>query len=205
MLCVCWCVCVGVCGGVCAESVCGDVGFVFWCCGVLCFLVCCVCGVVCVVCVWRGLARGKPDVCGFKTSPCVGSKRIRVYRQNARMLRWSHCVCDVVFLSDAFPLDRRVVGELTTTLGHQDLANLSSAYSRKETSLLHLMWGSTCVSLVLVVLSWSSPAALFRSNLYASFSHVKCISGPPASGSFTTNVHVDIMREGSNMLTITQA
>ena len=30
-----------------------------------------------VLCVWRGLARGKP--------PCVGSKRLRVYGQNARM------------------------------------------------------------------------------------------------------------------------
>ena len=56
-----------------------------WCamCGVWCLW--CVCGVVCVVCVWRGLARGKPFVCSLKTSPCVGSKRIRVYRQNARM------------------------------------------------------------------------------------------------------------------------
>ena len=26
-----------------------------------------------------------PPVCRFKTSPCVGSKRLRVYRQNARM------------------------------------------------------------------------------------------------------------------------
>ena len=98
-----------------------------------------------------------------------------------------------------------MVRELATTLGHQDLAHLSSAYSRKETSLSHLVWASTSVSLVLVVLSWSSLAALFRSNLYASFSHVKCISGPAASGSFSTNVHVDIMRAGSNILTITQA
>ena len=37
-----------------------------------------------MLCVWRGLARGKP-VCRLKTSPCVGSKRIRVYWQNARM------------------------------------------------------------------------------------------------------------------------
>ena len=35
---------------------------------------------------WRGLARGKPTVCRLQTSPCVGSKRIRVYWQNARML-----------------------------------------------------------------------------------------------------------------------
>ena len=62
--------------------VCVDVRFVFWCCGVLCCVVkcgvgagvggqCVVCG-VCVVCVWRGLARGKPSVCRFKTPPCVG-------------------------------------------------------------------------------------------------------------------------------------
>ena len=72
----------------------------FWCCGVvMCcvgagvgvqyvvlVLVCNVWCVVSVVCVWCGLARGKPSVCRFKTSPCVGSKRLRVYRQNARML-----------------------------------------------------------------------------------------------------------------------
>ena len=55
--------------------------------------------------------------------------------------RWSHCLCDFVFLSDAFPMDRRVVRELATTLGHQDLAHLSSAYSRKETSLPHFICG----------------------------------------------------------------
>ena len=69
VLCWCWCWC-------------GNV----WC---VCRYVCnvwCVCGVVCVLSVWRGLARGKPPVCRLKTSPCVGSKRIRVYRQNARML-----------------------------------------------------------------------------------------------------------------------
>ena len=92
--------------GVCAESVCGMgvlcFGVVVCCAVSLCVVlvlvlgrnvwclwcvrgVCCVCGVVCVVCVWRGVARGKKKVCKFKTSPCVGSKRIRVYRQNARM------------------------------------------------------------------------------------------------------------------------
>ena len=59
-----------------------------WCvvCGVLCVVCCAVwCG-VCGVGVWRGLARGKLPVCRFKTSPCVNSKRFRVYRQNARLL-----------------------------------------------------------------------------------------------------------------------
>ena len=66
-------------------------------CGVCAWCVLCVrCGVWCLwcLCVWRGLARGKTSrvqvpnasVCTFKTLPCVGSKRLRVYRQNARML-----------------------------------------------------------------------------------------------------------------------
>ena len=74
------CVCVesvcGVCAGVGAQCVvCGVCG------------VCCVCAVwcVCVVCVWRGLTRGKLPVCRLKTSPCAGSKRLRVYPQNDRM------------------------------------------------------------------------------------------------------------------------
>ena len=46
------CVCVENVCGVCVESVCvWDVRFVFWCCGVL------LC-VLCVLCVWRGMARG---------------------------------------------------------------------------------------------------------------------------------------------------
>ena len=57
------------------------VRFVFWCCCVL-LCVCGVCG-VCGVCVARLGTRGK-TVRRFKTSPCVGSKRLRVYRQNAR-------------------------------------------------------------------------------------------------------------------------
>ena len=81
VVCVCWCV--------------WDVRFVFWCCGVLCCvvmcgvgagvgvamcgvqcLVCgvwclwCVCVVGCVLCVWRGLARGKRSVCTGKTRAC---------------------------------------------------------------------------------------------------------------------------------------
>ena len=62
----------------------------WWC------LVCCVCwcwcwcalrGVcgVCAWCVWRGWARGEPPVCRFKTFPCVGSSRSRLYWHNARM------------------------------------------------------------------------------------------------------------------------
>ena len=75
--------------GVCAESV-WDARFVFWCYGVLlcvvwCVLcvVCVVCGVCCVVC---GVVCGaawhaeKPPCASSKTSPCVGSKRFRVYR-----------------------------------------------------------------------------------------------------------------------------
>ena len=110
VVCVCWCVCVGVCGGVCVESVFGMCVLYFgvvvrfvcvsvmcgvggWC--VVCNVWCVVsrdmyyiCGVVCCVCCVCGrcLARGKLPVCRFKTSPCAGSKRIRVYRQNARML-----------------------------------------------------------------------------------------------------------------------
>ena len=95
--------------GVCAETVCGMCVLCFdvvVCCAVsLCVVlvlvlmlnvlsvvwyvcvVCVVCAVwcVCVVCVWRGLARGTPPVCRLKTSPCVGSKRIREYRENARV------------------------------------------------------------------------------------------------------------------------
>ena len=57
-------------------------------CNVWCVL--CVCGVVCVcvvccLCVAR-LGTRKTPACRFKTSPYVSSKRIRVYRQNARML-----------------------------------------------------------------------------------------------------------------------
>ena len=94
-MCVCVGAGVGVCGGVCAESVCGMCvscfGVVVCCavslcvvlvlvlvCNVWCVVsvvcvvcvrgVCCVCGVVCVcvVCVWRGLARGKTPVCRFQ-------------------------------------------------------------------------------------------------------------------------------------------
>ena len=58
-----------------------------WCamCGAWCVCRGCVCGVLCAVCVAR-LGTRKNPVCRFKTSPCVGSKRIRVCRQNARML-----------------------------------------------------------------------------------------------------------------------
>ena len=95
------CVCVESVCGVCAESV-WDVRFVCCVCCVRC--VCCVYGVVCVVCVvcvcgvvyvyvvcvWRGLARGKPrvyfenvSVCRFKTPPCVLAKRAHVQHMRA--------------------------------------------------------------------------------------------------------------------------
>ena len=67
----------------CSGDVCVQCGVCFvrggvWC--VVCLLVC-----VWSVCnaAWHA---GKPPVCRFKTSPCVRSKRLRVYRQNARML-----------------------------------------------------------------------------------------------------------------------
>ena len=64
---------------------------VLWCAVLCCYvwvlvpvLVRGVCCVRCDVCgaAWRA---EKNHVCRFKTSPCVGSKRFRVYRQNARM------------------------------------------------------------------------------------------------------------------------
>ena len=69
------------------RHVCVCAVWCLWCVCAWCVL-CVRCG-VCGVCVWRGLARGKPPVCRFKTSPCVGSKSFRVYRQNARM--WNTC------------------------------------------------------------------------------------------------------------------
>ena len=60
-----------VCGALCAWCVC----WVVWC---LRCAVCAVCGAA-----WHAENTSE---CRFKTSPCVGSKRIRVYRQNARML-----------------------------------------------------------------------------------------------------------------------
>ena len=73
-------------------AVCG----VVWCRGLLCVRdgVCVVCGLVwCVCCVvwlcvvWCLLWCGtlKTSVCAFNTSPCVRSKRSRVYRQHAHM------------------------------------------------------------------------------------------------------------------------
>ena len=61
------------------------------CVGLVC--VCCVCcGVVSVVCVWRGMTRGKPrvqvqnvSVYTFKTLPCVPAKRAHVEHM------WAFC------------------------------------------------------------------------------------------------------------------
>ena len=55
------------------------------CCVVLCLVLWCVCGVVySVVCVvWHA----ENPVCPFKTCPCVRSKRPRVYRHHAHMLK----------------------------------------------------------------------------------------------------------------------
>ena len=67
VVCCMWCVV--CCGVVCSVVVCG----VVWCCVVLC-------GVV------RLGMRKTPSVCRFKkTPPCVRSRRLRVYRGNARM------------------------------------------------------------------------------------------------------------------------
>ena len=98
--------------GVCAESV-WDVRFVFWCCDVLCCVVMCgvgagvgaecvVCG-VCAWCAWCVLLRFVVvcvgvcvGVCGAAwhaaNPPCEGSKRIRVYRQHAHVLKHM-CAC----------------------------------------------------------------------------------------------------------------
>ena len=90
LVCVCWCVRCGVC----AESVCGMCVFVFWCSGVLCCVVmcgcwcwcwCAMCGVWCLWCLWRALARGKPPCEGSKRLHVQVQKRFCVYRQNARM------------------------------------------------------------------------------------------------------------------------
>ena len=43
------------------------------------------CGVVLCGVVRCGAPCGKPSVCRFKTPPCVRSRRLRVYPENARM------------------------------------------------------------------------------------------------------------------------
>ena len=45
---------------------------------VLCCVLGCVSGVLCVVCVPRLGTRKKPPVCRFKTTPCVQAKRAHV-------------------------------------------------------------------------------------------------------------------------------
>ena len=68
--------------------VCGVCDVCAWCVCVLCVRAVCVRGVCCVcggvVCVAR-LGTRKNTMCRFQTSLCVGSKRLRVYWQNARM------------------------------------------------------------------------------------------------------------------------
>ena len=89
-VCVCVCVCV-VCVCVCvltwlyACDVCCGVYVVLWCC-VFCWR-CVWCGVVLCCFVWCGAARHAENssACRFKTPPCVRSRRLRVYRENARM------------------------------------------------------------------------------------------------------------------------
>ena len=97
-----------------------DVRFVFWSCGVLCCVVMCGVGAdvgaqcvvvvcvcvrwcVCVVCVWRGLARGKPrvsvknvSVCRFKTPACV--QPCAVCTRNSRA-----CETSPVFFLSSIP------------------------------------------------------------------------------------------------------
>ena len=99
---VCWCVRCGVR----AESVCGVVRFVIWCCVVLCCVVMCdvgagvgvqcvVCGVcsVCCLCVARLGTRKNPPCVDSKRPPCVRSKRNCVCLQHAHMLfsMWTWC------------------------------------------------------------------------------------------------------------------
>ena len=76
-LCLCLCLCL-------CLSVSLSLSFSVWCCGccvVLCCVVVlwCVCGVVC--------GTVKKTVCPLETCPCVRSKRPRVYRQHAHMLK----------------------------------------------------------------------------------------------------------------------
>ena len=84
---VCVCVMCVLCFVCCGVLLCVCVCRYVWC---WCWCWCAMCGVwclwctVCCLCVAR-LGTRNPPVCRYKTSPCVGSKRIRVYRQNARM------------------------------------------------------------------------------------------------------------------------
>ena len=97
-----WCVC-GVCA--CSVVVCIVHGGV-WCvaqcvvrvgCAFCVSVSLCVCvrGVCCVCAVWCVARPGtrKTPVCRFKTSPCVGSKRLCVCRHHAHMLKNMCAVC----------------------------------------------------------------------------------------------------------------
>ena len=84
-VCVCWCLCLSLCVSVCVcVGVCG-----VWSC-VVCVVWCVwLCVVWCLL--WCGTL--KTSVCAFNTSPCVRSKRSRVYRQHAHMDKkmWACC------------------------------------------------------------------------------------------------------------------
>ena len=83
VVCVLVCVCVGVC-----VLVCGCVCLCVSLCVSVCVsvLVCVVCGLVWCGVVWCGVVWCLVW-CAFNTSPCVRSKRSRVYRQHAHMLK----------------------------------------------------------------------------------------------------------------------
>ena len=74
----------------CVYGLMRGVRLVSWCVGCECraWVQCvalCAC-VVCVLCVCVGVCGTlKTSVCAFNTSPCVRSKRSRVYRQHAHM------------------------------------------------------------------------------------------------------------------------
>ena len=76
--------CVVVCGLCCCDVVCCRGVVCCWRCVVV---VCCgVFGLCCVVVVCCGVSRWKTSVCAFKTSACVRSKRLRVFRHHAHIL-----------------------------------------------------------------------------------------------------------------------
>ena len=77
-VCTCSCTCTCSCSCTCTCTLC---------CGVVCSVGGVWCGVVLCCSVWCGAAwhAENTSVCRFKTPPCVRSRRLRVYRENARM------------------------------------------------------------------------------------------------------------------------